>query len=342
MGTKALRNTLFTELPPPGKVIPGGRKARAFSDHAVTEFVAVDEMLVFSPFSPTFGGKRRGMKYHVHLVSDSTGETLKSMSNAALAQFPESHKDCIEHLWALVRTPGQMERVIQAIAAARGIVLFTLVNAEMRDMLQEGCRHLGVPSIAVLDPVLVALGAYLGEPAQGLPGKQHQLDAHYFARIEAMQFTMAHDDGQATEDLDKADVVLVGVSRTSKTPTSIYLANRGLRTANVPLVAGLPLPAELETATRPLIVGLTTSPDRLVQVRRNRLQSMNEERETSYVDLDVVKDEIAHARRIFSRFGWPVIDVTRRSIEETAASIFNLYQRRVEAQRLENGAGAAP
>jgi regulator of PEP synthase PpsR (kinase-PPPase family) len=278
------------------------------------------------------------MKYHVHLVSDSTGETLKSMSSATLSQFPDSEADCIEHLWALVRTTGQMERVIQAIAAARGIVLFTLVAAEMRDMLQEGCRNLGVPCIPVLDPVLAALGAYLGEQAQGLPGKQHQLDAHYFARIEAMQFTMAHDDGQATEDVDKADVVLVGVSRTSKTPTSIYLANRGLRTANIPLIAGLTLPPELETATRPLIVGLTTSPDRLIQVRRNRLESMKVERNTAYVDIDAVKDELAHARRIFTKFGWPVIDVTRRSIEETAASIFNLYQRRAEQQRAESGA----
>ncbi len=281
-------------------------------------------------------------KYHIHLVSDSTGETLKSVAGATLAQFTESQKDCIEHLWALVRTPGQMERVIQAIAAARGLVMFTLVSEEMRDMLQEACRNLGVPYIAVLDPVLAALSAYLGEQAHGLPGKQHQLDANYFARIEAMQFTMAHDDGQGVEDVDKADVVLVGVSRTSKTPTSIYLANRGLRTANVPLVAGLAVPPQLETATRPLIVGLTTSPDRLIQVRRNRLQSMNENSDTTYVDLDTVKEEIAHARRLFTRNSWPVIDVTRRSIEETAAAIYTLYQRRAEGLRVEAGKGIDP
>ncbi len=281
-------------------------------------------------------------KYHIHLVSDSTGETLKSVSGATLAQFAESQKDCIEHLWALVRTPGQMERVIQAIAAARGMVMFTLVSEEMRDMLQEACRNLGVPYIAVLDPVLAALSAYLGEQAHGLPGKQHQLDAHYFARIEAMQFTMAHDDGQGVEDVDKADVVLVGVSRTSKTPTSIYLANRGLRTANVPLVAGLTVPPELETATRPLIVGLTTSPDRLIQVRRNRLQSMNQIGDTTYVDLETVKEEIANARRLFTRNSWPVIDVTRRSIEETAAAIYTLYQRRAESLRVEAAKGSEP
>jgi regulator of PEP synthase PpsR (kinase-PPPase family) len=267
-------------------------------------------------------------RFHIHLVSDSTGETLTAVAAACMVQFTESKDLRHEHLWALVRTPGQMERVIQGIAASRGMVLFTLVDNEMRDMLQEACRNLGIPCIAVLDPVLAALSAYLGEQAQGLPGRQHQLDSHYFARIEAMQFTMAHDDGIGVEDLDKSDVVLVGVSRTSKTPTSIYLANRGLRTANVPLAPGVPVPPELLVATKPLIVGLITSPDRLIQVRRNRLQSMNEERDTSYVDIETVQKEIADARKLFSRQGWPVIDVTRRSIEETAAAIFNLYSRR--------------
>lgn len=270
-------------------------------------------------------------RFHIHLVSDSTGETLTSVVNASMVQFAEGSSLCDQHLWALIRTPGQMERVIQAIAAARGMVLFTLVDSEMRDMLQAGCRDLGIPCIAVLDPVLAALSAYLGEQAQGLPGRQHQLDAQYFARIEAMQFTMAHDDGQGTEDIEQADVVLVGVSRTSKTPTSIYLANRGLRTMNVPLAPGVPIPPELGTAQHPLIVGLITSPDRLVQVRRNRLQSMNEDRDTPYVDIEAVKAEMVAARRLFGQHNWPVIDVTRRSIEETAASIFNLYSRRREA-----------
>ena len=270
-------------------------------------------------------------RFHIHLVSDSTGETLTSVVNASMVQFAEGSSLCDQHLWALIRTPGQMERVIQAIAAARGMVLFTLVDSEMRDMLQIGCRDLGIPCIAVLDPILAALSAYLGEQAQGLPGRQHQLDAQYFARIEAMQFTMAHDDGQGTEDIEQADVVLVGVSRTSKTPTSIYLANRGLRTMNVPLAPGVPIPPQLGTAQHPLIVGLITSPDRLVQVRRNRLQSMNEDRDTPYVDIEAVKAEMVAARRLFGQHGWPVIDVTRRSIEETAAAIFTLYSRRREA-----------
>jgi regulator of PEP synthase PpsR (kinase-PPPase family) len=180
--------------------------------------------------------------------------------------------------------------------------------------------------------VIGALGSFLGMPSGGQPGKQHMLDAEYFNRIDAMTFALVHDDGQATWNLDEADIVLVGVSRTSKTPTCMYLANRGMKAANVPIVPGIALPDGLFRATRPLIVGLTNDPNRLVQIRRNRLRMLHQKEETDYIDLEVVKKEVATAQRYFLAHGWPVIDVTRRSIEETAAAIMALLDRRHEAQ----------
>lgn len=272
---------------------------------------------------------------HIHLVSDATGETLKSIAKAALVQFQKSQEEVEVHTWALVRTPLQMERVVEAIAAMGGLVLFTVVDTEQREILMKGCAKAKLPMVPVLDPVMHAFGKYLGEKAQNLPGRQHELDAEYFHRIDAMHFTIAHDDGQHLGDLDKADIVLVGVSRTSKTPTSIYLANRGFKTANVPIIPGLPVPEEINTLKDkgPLIVGLTTSPDRLVSVRRNRLIAMNEKTETEYVDMDRVREELNMARKLCARHNWPVIDVTRRSIEETAAAILNLHARREEQRK---------
>jgi len=207
-------------------------------------------------------------------------------------------------------------------------VLFTLVNESLRAGLQDGCRKLGVPIIPVLDPVIGALTSHLGRQSRGLPGQQHLLDSEYFARIDAMTFALNHDDGQSSWGLNDADVVLVGVSRTSKTPTCIYLANRGIKAANIPIVPGVPLPAELEAATRPLIVGLTNDPERLIQVRRNRLSMLHQDEATDYTDIEAVRSEVAQARRFFARNHWPVIDVSRRSIEETAAAILKLLARR--------------
>lgn len=271
-------------------------------------------------------------KFHVHMVSDATGETLRSVARAALVQF-EHAKDREEHVWALIRTAQQMEPVLKSISELRGIVLYTLVDVTLRDVLEKTCRELGVPCVSVLDPVINAFTKFLGEEAHAQPGLQHELDAEYFARIAAMAFTLAHDDGQNTNDLDKADVVLVGVSRTSKTPTSIYLANQGLKTANIPIIPNATLPAKLSQLDGPMVVGLTVNPDRLVMVRRQRLMSIKESAETDYVNLDSVRAEVAEARKIFSRHDWPVIDVTRRSIEETAAAILNLYARRLEARQ---------
>ncbi len=269
--------------------------------------------------------------HHMHLVSDATGETVNSVARACLVQF--AGVEPIEHNWTLIRTKGQMFKVLRGIEEYPGAVLFTIVNDELRTVLVEGCRKLSVPCIPVLDPVIHALAAYLKVEISGRPGLQHEMDAEYFHRIDAMNYALTHDDGQAGADLNQADIVLVGVSRTSKTPTCIYLANRGIKAANVPVVPGCPLPDELIGLTRPLVVGLTKDPARLVQLRRNRLRMISESgQESDYTDLESVREEVALARRLCSTHGWPVIDVTRRSIEETAATILNHYMRHTEAR----------
>jgi regulator of PEP synthase PpsR (kinase-PPPase family) len=268
-------------------------------------------------------------EFHLHLVSDATGETINGVARACVIQFDEVR--AVEHVWNLVRTERQLDMVLEGIRTHPGMVMFTLVDEGLRRRLQDGCRERQVPCIAVLDPVINALAAFLGVESQRQPGRQHALDAEYFGRMDAMDFALAHDDGQATWNLHEADVVLVGVSRTSKTPTCIYLANRGIKAANIPLVPGCPVPDELEKLFRPLVVGLTKDPDRLVQIRRNRLKLLNQGDESTYVDPEVVRQEVMEARRLFNRNGWAVIDVSRRSIEETAAEIMMLLARRQEA-----------
>ncbi|MBY8824720.1 pyruvate, water dikinase regulatory protein [Sphingomonas colocasiae] len=269
-------------------------------------------------------------RLHLHLLSDSTGETLENIAKAALAQF--DGVETIKHFWPMVRSEGHLDRILIDIAQNPGLVLFTLVNVETRRKLEARCRALGLPMVAALDPVTDALSNLLGQEAKARPGRQHTLDAAYFARVDAIQFTIAHDDGVGWENWEEADIVLAGVSRTSKTPTSIYLANRGYKTSNIPIVPESPPPDTLYRLRHPLVVGLTTSADRLIQVRRNRLLSLNQAPETDYVDQDAVTREVAYARRIFADNGWPVIDVTRRSIEETAAAIINLYNERAAGQ----------
>ncbi|RZF65335.1 kinase/pyrophosphorylase [Sphingomonas populi] len=268
------------------------------------------------------------MRLHLHLLSDSTGETLENIAKAALAQYDDV--ETIRHFWPMVRTEGHLERILQEISQNPGLVLFTLVNSETRRNLEMRCRALGLPAVAPLDGVTGALSSLLGQQAKARPGRQHMLDAAYFARVDAIQFTIAHDDGLGSEDWEEADIVLAGVSRSSKTPTSIYLANRGYKTANIPVVVESPPPRVLFSLKRPLVVGLTTSADRLIQVRRNRLLSLNQAPETDYVDHEAVSREVAWARRMFADNGWPVIDVTRRSIEETAAAIIALVAERGE------------
>lgn len=266
-------------------------------------------------------------KFHLHLVSDATGETINAVAKAALAQFENGEP--IQHVWTMVRSRAQLSRVIAGVLEEPGLVLFTIVDHVLREALQEECRRRQIPYVSVLDPVLAAMGSFLGAQSREQPGRQHVMDAEYFNRIDAMHYCMAHDDGQNAEHLSEADVILVGVSRTSKTPTCIYLANRGVKAANVPIVPGLPLPGALERPkSDQLIVGLTASPERLVQIRRNRLLALAQSPDTDYVDMDAVKEEVAYARKLFTRRGWPVIDVTRRSIEETAAAILSLKTKR--------------
>lgn len=267
--------------------------------------------------------------FHLHLISDSTGETVSSVARAALAQFDGI--DVIEHNWSLVRSRTQIEKLLVAIKEHRGMVLYTLVKPELEETLRKSCLSMSVPCVPVLEPVIEALGEFLTRTVQHRPGRQHELDEEYFQRIEAMQFVLSHDDGQALHDIDSADVILTGVSRTSKTPTCVYLANRGgLKAANVPFIVNQAFPAEVLLAKKSLIVGLTTSPERLVQVRRNRLRQMNESGVESYIDLEAVRDELNKARHFFTRKSWPIIDVTRRSIEETAAAVLSLYRNRSE------------
>ncbi|MFA4950371.1 pyruvate, water dikinase regulatory protein [Brevundimonas sp.] len=275
----------------------------------------------------TTGRSRLATYFHVHLVSDSTGETLNAMAKAVVARFDGVIP--IEHIYALVRSDRQMERVLAEIASAPGVVLHTLVDRELRDQLEEGCRVLDMPQIAALDPLVGALSRYLGAALSTRVGAQHALDTDYFNRISALDFAMAHDDGQGTtEQLEGADVVLCGVSRTSKTPTCIYLAHRGIRAANVPLVPNQEDGERLVGLKNPLVVGLTVSPDRLVQIRRNRIDGLNASHTSAYTDQEAVRDETVKARRAFERRGWPVIDVTRRSVEETAAAIINVLNER--------------
>lgn len=262
--------------------------------------------------------------FHLHLVSDSTGETLITVARAVVAQY--EGVAAIEHVYPLVRSTTQLERVLSEIETAPGIVLYTLVEPDLAHRLEETCRATSSPFLSVLEPVHSLLSSYLGTHSTARPGAQHMLNAEYFKRIDAMNFTLLHDDGHLPDDLDDADVILVGVSRTSKTPTAVYLANRGLKTANIPLVPGVPPPPVLSTARKALIVGLVATPERIVQIRQNRLLSLKADDDTSYVDRDSVAEEIAASRRLFARNGWPVIDVTRRSIEETAAAIIDLYR----------------
>ena len=262
--------------------------------------------------------------FNVHLVSDSTGETLNAVMRATCSQF--DNVSPLEHNYYLVRSPRQLERVLREIEGAPGVVLFTITDVELRQRLEDRCREMGSPTLAVIDPAIETLSRYLGLKSAHKVAGQHHLDAEYFARMEAINFALAHDDGQQTQNLKEADVVLVGVSRTSKTPTCVYLGNRGVKAANIPLVPGLELPDTLTGAGAPLVVALKISPDRLVQIRRHRLLSLNEQSSTAYADEDSVREEITQANRLFVRMKWPIIDVSRRSVEETAAAILNIIQ----------------
>lgn len=260
--------------------------------------------------------------FHMHLVSDATGETLNTVARAATAHYGGYR--AIEHVYALVRTAKQLSKVLQAIEREPGIVLFTIVDKDLRHNLQHHCERLAIPCISILDPVISSLAQYLNAESSPQIGRQHALNAEYFQRIDALNFTMSHDDGQNLEDVSKADVVLLGISRTSKTPTCIYLAQRGIRAANIPIVPQVAVPAQVYDLKGPLVVGLVASAERIAQIRRHRLLSLHESYESEYADPRRITDEIVFMRNLCAALDCPVIDVTRRSIEETSAAILNL------------------
>jgi hypothetical protein len=270
-------------------------------------------------------------QFFLHLVSDATGSTLHGLARACVAQFEDVQP--IEKFWNLIRSEAQLDMVIEGIQEAPGPVLFTFVDQDMQRKLRNACRELNLPCVPVLEPIMRGLSSYLGKEVKNMPGIQHELNDAYFDRIEAVDFALSFDDGQNFDGIEDAEVILVGVSRTSKTPTCIYLANRGIRAANIPLVPGVNIDDNIFKLEGPLYIGLTENPERLAQLRRNRLSSGSEELdaryvENKYLDVELIKEEVRTARRLFSTHNWPVIDVTRRSVEETSAEILTLLSRR--------------
>lgn len=308
-----------------------GRDIASFFD----KMVAIGQSRQLSPSFPPVCQRLRDNRdkartvlgrhyFHLHLVSDATGETLIAVSRAVAAQYEDVSS--IEHVYPLVRSKGQLDKVVAEIEAAPGIVLFTLVDQGLASRIEAACKELSLPCLSVLQPILTLFQSYIGTVSKPRPGAQHMLNTEYFKRIEALNFTMMHDDGQQVENFEAADVVLVGVSRTSKTPTSIYLANRGIKTANIPIVPDVPLPEPVLALRSPLVVGLMASAERIVQIRENRLLALNASPDSPYVDRFLVAGEIAQARKLCTEHGWPTIDVTHRSIEETAAAVIDFHK----------------
>lgn len=267
-------------------------------------------------------------EFNIYLVSDATGTTLQGLARAALSQF--ENVEPTERFWPMIRSEAQLDRAIKDIELNPGPVLFTFVDKKLRRKLQNACYALDIPCLPVLDPILRTMSSYLGLPPKGIPGLQHALDEAYYKRIDAVDYALNFDDGQNLEGLEDADVILVGVSRTSKTPTCIFLARRGVKAANIPLVPGVPFPEKILSYEKPMFVGLTEAPKRLENLRRSRLHADKDQQyysENEYIDLERIEDEIRDARRLFSKNKWPVIDVTRRSVEETTAEIIVLLNK---------------
>ncbi len=261
---------------------------------------------------------------NLHLISDSTGETLGSVARAVLSQFEGVESN--DFIWPLIRTKAQLEKVVESIGKNPGIVLYTILEDNLTELLKKHCYELNVPCIPVLSRIIAEFSNYLGMNISHTIGRQHLLDEEYFSRVEAISYSMTHDDGQAHWDLYDADIIIVGVSRTSKSPTSIYLSCRGYKTANIPFVSMATIPDSIYELKKPLIVGLLINPEKLVQIRQTRLTLLGQESGTDYVDIEAIKNEIAESRKLFSKLDCPTIDVTKRSVEETAARIIQLLQ----------------
>jgi hypothetical protein len=266
-------------------------------------------------------------------VSHASGELIEMLARNAVAQLDGI--DIERHLWKMVRSLAQIPEILARIGQRPGFVVHSISDPRIRGALEEGCYALRVPAVFALEPLVSQLAAHYGAPVRfrGMGGDV--FDDDYYRRVEAMKFTLAHDDGLAADDLEGADVILVGVSRATKTPTCMYLASRGIKAANVPLVPGVPLPDGVVKAKQPLVVGLTINPELLAKVREGRLRRLKEEQQTDYAELDAVMAEVREARRLYARHRWPVIDVTQRSIEQTAAFILHMLQQR------QAGAGGA-
>ena len=264
-------------------------------------------------------------KYNVYLVSDSTGETLDRIFLSLQSQF--ANFDYVKKEFAFIRTEQQIDKIIKECnKIENSIILYTIVETKLAKYLASQSENFSVPCFGVLGNLILNFSKLLNQKAIHKPSAQHVLDDDYYKRIEAIQFTMSHDDGKKVDDINKADVVLLGVSRTSKTPTSIYLANRGYKTVNIPLVLDQKIPEDLYSNTTSCIVGLVADPERLSDIRRNRVAIMQDQNLKEYTDLESIKKEVEDSKKLFKKNSWPVIDVTRRSVEETAASILKIIE----------------
>ena len=265
-------------------------------------------------------------KYNVYLVSDSTGETLDRIFLSLKSQFANFEYEKKEY--AFVRTEQQIDKIInECTNIQNAIILYTIVETRLAKYISSTSEKKNVPCFGILGNLILSFSKLLNQKAIHKPSAQHVLDDDYYKRIEAIQFTMSHDDGKKLNDISESDIVLLGVSRTSKTPTSIYLANRGYKTINIPLVMDQKIPDELKSENnKTCVVGLIADPERLADIRRNRVAIMRENNIKDYTDLNLIKDEVDQSKQLFKKFNWPTIDVTRKSVEETAASILKIFE----------------
>ena len=264
--------------------------------------------------------------YQIYLISDSTGETIDRIFLALKAQFDDFKSE--DHQYSFSRTENQILKILElAKKQKNSIILYTIVDSKLAKFLEEQAERKKIPCFGVLGDLILNFSKLLHQKASHIPSGQHKLNDDYYNRIEAIQFSMNHDDGNLIEEIDKADIILLGVSRTSKTPTSIYLANKGFKTSNVPLVNENSIPIFLKkNPQKKCVVGLTAEPERLIDVRKNRMISLNEKYGTDYTNIDTIKNEVEEAKKTFKKYKWPTIDVTRKSVEETAVSVIKIYE----------------